>query len=156
MLVLYEVVKYLCLEMGICVININEIMPQGLSDDRSFRPLPNAHNMETVYPITRAIMLLIWIWWKMNNAFMKIQPRITLFPSCYLWKENNSVANQLENMDYYWWYILCQVSVSESANFVKTRLFGIGKYSKLGRTLYDWNTVEKDVKSHVIHPSISQ
>ena len=33
MLALYEVVKYLCLEMGISVIYINEIMPQGLSDD---------------------------------------------------------------------------------------------------------------------------
>ena len=50
MLVLYEVVEYLCLEMGICVIYINEIMPQGLSDDQN---LQNAHNMETVYPITK-------------------------------------------------------------------------------------------------------
>ena len=33
MLALYEVVKYLCLEMGISVPYINEIMPQGLSDD---------------------------------------------------------------------------------------------------------------------------
>ena len=48
MLALYEVVKYLRLEMGICVIYINEIMIQGLSDDRNFRPLQNAHNMETV------------------------------------------------------------------------------------------------------------
>ena len=53
MLALYEVVKYLCLEMGICVICITEIMPQGLSGDRNFRPLQNANNMETVYPITK-------------------------------------------------------------------------------------------------------
>ena len=33
MLALYEVVKYLCLEMGLRVLYINEIMPQGLSDD---------------------------------------------------------------------------------------------------------------------------
>ena len=33
MLALYEVVKYLCLEMGISVLYINEIMLQGLSDD---------------------------------------------------------------------------------------------------------------------------
>ena len=33
MLALYEVVKYLRLEMGISVLYINEIMPQGLSDD---------------------------------------------------------------------------------------------------------------------------
>ena len=32
MFALYEVVKYLCLEMGISVLYINE-MPQGLSDD---------------------------------------------------------------------------------------------------------------------------
>ena len=50
MLALYEAVKYLCLEMGIRAIYmyINEIMPQGLSDDRNFRPLQNAHNMGTV------------------------------------------------------------------------------------------------------------
>ena len=62
MLALYGVVKYLCLETGIPVIYINEIMPQGLSDDQNFRPLQNAHNMETVYPVTkimRAIMLQI-------------------------------------------------------------------------------------------------
>ena len=45
MLALYEVVKYLLyLEMDICVIYINEIMPKRLSD---------GHNMETVYPITK-------------------------------------------------------------------------------------------------------
>ena len=61
MLALYEVVKYLCSEMGISVIHINEIMHQGLSDDRNFRTLPNAHNMDTVYPVTkeRVIMLLV-------------------------------------------------------------------------------------------------
>ena len=48
MLALYEVVKYLCLEMSVCMIYINEIMPQGLSDDQNFRPLQNAHNMGTV------------------------------------------------------------------------------------------------------------
>ena len=32
--------------MGIYVIYINEIMPQGLSEDKNFRPLQNAHNME--------------------------------------------------------------------------------------------------------------
>ena len=55
MLVLYEVVKYLGLEMGICVIYmyIYEKMPQGLSDDRNFRPLQNAHNIETIYQITK-------------------------------------------------------------------------------------------------------
>ena len=53
MLALYKVVKYLCLEIGIRVIYINEIMPQGLSaDDQNFRPSQNAHNMETVYPVT--------------------------------------------------------------------------------------------------------
>ena len=31
MLALYEVVKYLCLEIGINVLYINEIMPQGLN-----------------------------------------------------------------------------------------------------------------------------
>ena len=31
MLALYEVVKHLCLEMGISVLYINEIMPQGLN-----------------------------------------------------------------------------------------------------------------------------
>ena len=41
------------LAMGICVICINEIMPQGLSDDRNFRPLQNAHNFENVYQITK-------------------------------------------------------------------------------------------------------
>ena len=63
MLALCEVVEYLLyLEMDICLIYINEIMPKLLSDDQNFRPLQNAHNMETVYPInkiTRAIMLLI-------------------------------------------------------------------------------------------------
>ena len=54
MLALYEVVKYLCLAMGIRVIYINEIMPQGLSDDQNFGPLKNAQNMETVCPITKA------------------------------------------------------------------------------------------------------
>ena len=44
MLALYEVVKYLCLEMGISVLYINEIMPQGLSDDWNFRPWQNAHS----------------------------------------------------------------------------------------------------------------
>ena len=53
MLAFYEVVKYLSLEIGICMLYINEIMPQGLSDDRNFRPLQNAHIMETVYPITK-------------------------------------------------------------------------------------------------------
>ena len=53
MLALYEVVKYLCLETGICVIYINDIMPQGLLDDQNFRPLQNAHIMGTVYPITK-------------------------------------------------------------------------------------------------------
>ena len=54
MLDLYEVVKYwLYLEIGICVIYINDIMSKRLSDDRNFRPLQNAHNMETVYPITK-------------------------------------------------------------------------------------------------------
>ena len=51
-LIPYEVVKYLSLEIGIFVIYIYEIMPQYLSDDRNFRPIQNAHNMETVYPIT--------------------------------------------------------------------------------------------------------
>ena len=59
MLALYEVVKYLLyLEMGICVIYINEIMPKRLSDDRNFRPLQNAHNIRQ-YTQIRAIMLLI-------------------------------------------------------------------------------------------------
>ena len=49
----HEAVKYLCLEIGISVICINEIMLQCLSDDRNFRPLQNTHNMETVYPITK-------------------------------------------------------------------------------------------------------
>ena len=49
MLALYEVVKNLCLEIGIYMM----IAPRGLSDDRNFRPLQNAHNMETVYPITK-------------------------------------------------------------------------------------------------------
>ena len=54
MLALYEVVKYLLyLEMGIYVIYINEVMPKRLSDDRNFRPLQNAINKETVYPITK-------------------------------------------------------------------------------------------------------
>ena len=50
MLALYEVVKYLCLEMGIySVLYINEIMPQSLNwnftpDDWNFRPLQNAHS----------------------------------------------------------------------------------------------------------------
>ena len=49
MLALYEVVKYLLyLEMGICVRYINEIMSKHLSDNRNFRPLQNAHNMETI------------------------------------------------------------------------------------------------------------
>ena len=54
MLALYEVVKYLLyLEMGIGVIYINEIMPKRVSYDWNFRPLQKAHNMETVYPITK-------------------------------------------------------------------------------------------------------
>ena len=39
--------------MGISVIYIIEIMPQGLSDEQNFRPFQNAHNMETVYPVTK-------------------------------------------------------------------------------------------------------
>ena len=54
MLALYEDVKYLLyLEMGICVIYFNEKMPKRLSDDRKLRLSQNAHNMETVYPITK-------------------------------------------------------------------------------------------------------
>ena len=44
-LALYDVVKYLCLEMGIFMIYMNEIIPQGWSVDRNFRPLQNARNM---------------------------------------------------------------------------------------------------------------
>ena len=53
MLAFYEVVKYLCLEMDICVI----YMPKGLSENRNFKPLQNdsIHN----YKITRAIILLM-------------------------------------------------------------------------------------------------
>ena len=43
--------------MGICVIYFNEIMPQGSSDDRNFRPLQNGHKIPD-NKITRAIMLL--------------------------------------------------------------------------------------------------
>ena len=54
MLALYKVVKYLCLEMSICVIyRFMKLMPQGLSDDRNFRTLQTAHNMETVYQIIK-------------------------------------------------------------------------------------------------------
>ena len=55
MMALYEVVKYLLyLEMGICVIYMNEIMPKRLSDDRgNFRPLQHAHTTETVHPIAK-------------------------------------------------------------------------------------------------------
>ena len=64
---LYEVLKYLLyLEMGICVIYINEIMPERLSDTETLGPYRKhttwrQHTQWTLpnNEITRAIMLLI-------------------------------------------------------------------------------------------------
>ena len=75
MLAFNEVVKYICLEIDINVIYINEIMSQGLSDDRNFR-MPTIRRQYTQYQSNKGQnaatcnMNLM----KMNIAFMKIEP----------------------------------------------------------------------------------
>ena len=63
MLALYEVVKYLCLEMGIRVLYINEIMPQVYQMTETLGPysMPTVQYGDSIpsNKLTRAIMLLI-------------------------------------------------------------------------------------------------
>ena len=61
MLALFENVKYLCLEMGISVIYINEECPNNYQTTETLDPyrMPTTWRQYTHNKITRATMLLI-------------------------------------------------------------------------------------------------